>query len=55
MIDSILQRQAKPISYEKVIILDNIITNQKEIKEAVCIHFKNWMKNNSPNNSLWEE
>src|SRR6185295_13745180 len=55
MLDSILQRRAKPISYEKVITADSIITNQEEIKEAVRTHFKNWTKKNPSNDALWKE
>ena len=41
MLDSILKRRAKPISFEKIILTDKIITEKHEIKEATHLYFKN--------------
>ena len=55
MIDSILKRNIQPITFDNIIISDNIITNSSKIKNYVKTHFKNWTQHNPPNLDLQEE
>src|SRR5690242_13117726 len=55
MLDSILQKRAEPVNFEKIILSDEIITDKNQIKEAVCSHFNSWTKSNPPNDTYWEE
>ncbi|CAG8490600.1 20189_t:CDS:2, partial [Gigaspora rosea] len=53
--DSILKRNNDRISFEKIVLPDNVITNQKEIKEAIRDHYSKWSKENPPNRDYQEE
>jgi len=55
IIDSILKRNNDCISFEKIILPDNIITDQEEIKEATRNHFSKWSKENPPNQDYQKE
>ena len=54
MLDSILKRRAEPVSFEKIILPDKIITDKKEIKEATQLHHKNWTKHNPSSSEEWK-
>jgi hypothetical protein len=55
MLDSILKRRAEPVNFEKIIFPNKILTDKNEIKEATRLHFKNWTKENPPNNTNWKK
>ncbi|CAG8607066.1 2867_t:CDS:2, partial [Gigaspora rosea] len=55
MLDSILKRNNDRISFEKIVLPDNVITNQKEIKEAIRNHCSKWSKENPPNPDYQEK
>ena len=55
MISSILQQQIDRISFEKIILLEAVITKPQQVKETTRNHFQNQTKSNPANNSLQEE
>ncbi|CAG8807874.1 2083_t:CDS:2, partial [Gigaspora rosea] len=55
MLDSILKRNNDHISFEKIVLPDNVITNQKEIKEVIRNHYSKWSKETLPNPDYQEE
>ncbi|CAG8808668.1 1857_t:CDS:2, partial [Gigaspora margarita] len=51
----ILAQHTDRVSFEKIIMEDEVITKSKAIKEVIRNHYKNWTKINIGDNSFWPE
>ena len=54
MIDSILKRKRNRVTFDNIIKADEVITDEKGIKEEVVKHFKNWTKRNPTDEEHWK-
>ncbi|CAG8830867.1 11159_t:CDS:2, partial [Gigaspora rosea] len=48
------QKDKDRISFEKIVIPGNVITEQQEIKETTRGHFKKWTCHNTSDDSFWD-
>ncbi|CAG8852997.1 3924_t:CDS:1, partial [Gigaspora margarita] len=55
MIDSILQCKKGRVHFDNVTLLDKVITELQEIKEATKKHFQHWTKHTILDESEWKK